>query len=86
MRGPTTPLFRRPNVLGVSCAAGSACRSPSGALLAAEKLATTTGEVQAALRSDAGDEVGSSAAGPVPGRDSFTPKLGRAAVDSLLPA
>jgi hypothetical protein len=39
---------RPPNVLGVSCAAGPACRSPSGAPLAAEELQATTGDLQAA--------------------------------------
>jgi hypothetical protein len=55
----------------------SACRSRSGMAVAAEefdeRLATCNGR-------DAvhpGDDVGSSAAGPATGRDSFTPKLDR---------
>ena len=68
--------FHPPNVLGVSCAAGFACRSRSGAAVAAEELRATTGELQRPGRRHAGDDVGSSAAGPEPGRDSFTPKLG----------
>src|ERR1051325_8340323 len=69
----------RPNVLGVSCTAGPARESQSGAPLAANELRAASGDLQAAGRRLAGDEVGSSAAGPKPGRASFTPKLGAAA-------
>src|SRR5688500_10206247 len=36
--GPTAIVIRPPNVLGVSCTAGPACRSRSGAAVAAEEL------------------------------------------------
>ncbi len=35
---PRDCVIRRPNVLGVSCTAGPACRSRSGAAVAAEEL------------------------------------------------
>jgi hypothetical protein len=66
-----------PNVLGVSCTAGRACRSRSGAAVAAEELRSHDGELQPPRRRHARKEVGSLAAVPKPGRASFTPKLGR---------
>ena len=66
-----------PNVLGVSCTAGPACRSRSGGAVAADEVRSTEWRIATAVTpSHAGENVGSSAAGPKPGRDSFTPKLG----------
>lgn len=72
---PVVTCFTCHNGLGVSCAAGSACRGRSGAAVAAM---SSTPRVANCNRRHAGDEPGSSAAGPNPGRDS-TEKLGGAA-------
>ena len=75
----TKTVIRPPNVLGVSCTAGPARRSRSGTAVAANDVREEqSGDLQPSWRRHAGDEVGSSAAGPKPGRASFTPKLGAA--------
>ena len=60
---------------GVSCAAGSACRSRSGGAVAGEALKQRLARRNRRDAGHAGEKVGSSAAGPGSGRDSFTPKL-----------
>jgi len=67
----------RPTDLTLSCAARAACRSLSGAAVAANDVRRTGWRPATGVTPSAGDEVGSSAAGPKPGRISFTPKLGR---------
>ena len=65
----------RPTDLTLSCAARAACRSLSGAAVAANDVRRTGWRPATGVTPSAGDEVGSSAAGPKPGRISFTPKL-----------
>jgi hypothetical protein len=62
--------------LTLSCAAGPACRSRSGASVAAHDGRRTESRPATGVTPPRCDELGSSAAGPKPGRTSFSVKLG----------